>query len=137
MNKTIDVVGAVIVNELGEILCARRAEHMKLAGYWEFPGGKIESGESYDQALMREIREEMGVSIEVGSLVADIVHAYEQVQVHLITFFARITSGVMSSTDHDELRWVAVAHLRELEWAPADWPTVDRLQEMGVNHIRI
>ncbi len=125
--KTVNVVGAVIQNENGQILCAKRAGHLSLGGYWEFPGGKIEENESHEQALIREIREEMGVEIEVGELVADIYHEYPNVVVHLITYRAVLTSGVLSSTDHDELVWLDVKSLKDLEWAPADVPTVDEL----------
>jgi 8-oxo-dGTP diphosphatase len=125
--KVVHVVGAVIQNEQGEILCAKRAAHLTLGGYWEFPGGKIEENESHEQALIREINEEMGVQIDVGDLVADIYHEYPSVIVHLITYKAFLKSGELSSTDHDELVWLSVERLKELEWAPADVPTVERL----------
>jgi 8-oxo-dGTP diphosphatase len=125
--KLVHVVGAVIQNEQDEILCAKRASHLSLGGYWEFPGGKIEESESHEQALIREIQEEMGVDIEVGDLVADIYHEYPNAVVHLITYFCTLKSGTLSSTDHDELVWLEAARLHELEWAPADVPTVEKL----------
>jgi 8-oxo-dGTP diphosphatase len=125
--KVVHVVGAVIQNEEGQILCAKRAKHLTLGGFWEFPGGKIEESESHEQALIREIREEMGVEIEVGELVADIYHQYPNVIVHLITYRSTLKSGILSSTDHDELLWVSVNSLNELTWAPADVPTVEKL----------
>jgi 8-oxo-dGTP diphosphatase len=125
--KIVHVVGAVIQNEDGKILCAKRAKHLTLGGYWEFPGGKIEENESHEQALIREIKEEMGVEIEVGELVADIYHEYPNVIVHLITYRSVLKSGILNSTDHDELVWKDVLSLNELEWAPADVPTVEKL----------
>ncbi len=88
--KMVHVVGAVMVNEIGRVLCAKRAVHLTLGGLWEFPGGKIEPEESHHQALVREIKEELGVKIEVGDLVAEVVHEYEKVNVHLITYMAKI-----------------------------------------------
>ncbi len=125
--KKVHVVGAVIINDEGQILCAKRAANLTLGGFWEFPGGKIEPNESHQEALVREIYEEMGVNIEVGELVADIYHEYPTVIVHLITYYAKITAGTLQSTDHDELVWLHVEQLNRLEWAPADIPSVEKL----------
>lgn len=126
MMKQIEVVGAVIANERGEILCAQRASGA-LAGLWEFPGGKIEPGELPAQSLQREIREELACEIAVGDLVADVTHPDPALTVRLMTYHARLVSGLPTATEHAQLRWVPVGRLRELPWAPADIPTVDRL----------
>ncbi len=125
--KQVDVVGAVMVNEAGEILCARRSERMSQPGLWEFPGGKIEPGESPAATLVREIREELGCQIAVGDLVADATHAYPDVIVRLRTYHARLVQGTPTPAEHAELRWVPAAGLSNLEWAPADIPTVSKL----------
>lgn len=127
--KQIDVVGAVITNERGEILCAQRSAQMAQPGLWEFPGGKIEPGERPAESLKREIREELRCEIEVGDLVADITHPYPHLRVRLITYHARLVGGSPTPTEHARLAWLPVAELDQLDWAPADIPTVERLQQ--------
>jgi len=126
--KSVDVVGAVIRNANGEVLCALRSERMSMPGLWEFPGGKIEPGEEPKDALRREIREELGVDVEVGGLVADHTHEYPTVLVRLRTYFAAIASGgVPVAKEHERLEWLPIRELEALTWAPADVPTVEAL----------
>lgn len=127
MIKTIHVAGAVIRNGRGEILCALRSACMSMPGLWEFPGGKLEPGESPQSCLVREIKEELGCEIEVGELIADVVHEYPAIRVHLITCSAVIVGGVPEAREHERLIWLPASRLRELEWAAADLPTVERL----------
>ncbi|TLS53990.1 (deoxy)nucleoside triphosphate pyrophosphohydrolase [Paenibacillus antri] len=127
--KYIVVVGAVIRDARGDVLCALRSDRMSMPGLWEFPGGKIEPGEAPEDALIREIREELGVEVEVGALVADYTHAYETVVVRLITYFAAIArGGVPLAKEHERLEWRSVEELSALAWAPADVPTVEALR---------
>ncbi|MDF2629875.1 MAG: mismatch repair protein MutT, partial [Symbiobacteriaceae bacterium] len=105
--KQVDVVGAVIRNGAGEILCALRAPGMSMAGLWEFPGGKIEPHETPAETLVREIREELGCQIQVGELVADVTHQYSTVEVHLRTYEATVVNGEPTAREHAELRWLA------------------------------
>lgn len=125
--KMVDVVGAVITNQAGEILCARRSAAMSQPGLWEFPGGKIEPGESPAATLVREIQEELRCEIAVGDLVADVTHPYPNLVVRLRTYHARLVSGSPTPAEHAELRWLPVGALSQLDWAPADIPTVERL----------
>jgi 8-oxo-dGTP diphosphatase len=125
--KQVEVVGAVIINPQNEILCALRAQNMTLGGMWEFPGGKIEPGETHQEALVREIREELGCDITVGMFVAECVHEYPNVVVHLITYYAFISSGAPSAREHERLEWLPVEEISGLNWAPADIPTVHQL----------
>ena len=123
----IDVVGAVLTNEKGEILCALRSQKMSSPGLWEFPGGKIEAGETPQQCLKREIQEELDVEIEVGELVEEVVHDDPVVRVHLLTFYGKIVTGTPKAKEHDKLDWRPVEELSRLNWAPADLPTVNKI----------
>ncbi|MEH0154174.1 (deoxy)nucleoside triphosphate pyrophosphohydrolase [Limibacter armeniacum] len=127
MKKTVQVVGAVIRNEKGEILCALRSPKMSLPNLWEFPGGKIEKGESPEQSLIREIREELGCSIEVFDQVEDTIYEYEKVIVNLKTYWAKVTEGVPKPLEHQVLIWLPVTSLKSLVWAPADIPAVQKI----------
>ncbi|CEH32421.1 Putative CTP pyrophosphohydrolase [Aneurinibacillus migulanus] len=129
--KKIDVVGAVIVNEKGDILCALRSQQMSMPGLWEFPGGKVEREETPEAALQREIKEELGIAIEVGALIADVTHEYPTLTVRLLTYYAALTdkNAVPCATEHEKIAWVELESLKGLHWAPADIPTVDKIIE--------
>ena len=131
--KKIDVVGAVIRNEANDILCALRSQSMSLPGLWEFPGGKIESNETSEESLIREIQEELNCTIEVGELVADATYEYPLIKVRLITYNAKIVLGEPLPNEHEKLIWLSVDKLATLEWAPADLPTIEQLIKLWVN----
>lgn len=127
-NRQIDVVGAVIIRE-GTILCARRGPTVAQAGMWEFPGGKVEPGERPPDALVREIREELGCLVEVGPRVTTTAHQYGFGVVSLTTHVCTLLHGEPVPTEHAEIRWVAPTALPELDWAPADIPAVEILAD--------
>jgi 8-oxo-dGTP diphosphatase len=127
VTKQIHVVGAVIIRD-GLVLCAQRGEGGSLAGLWEFPGGKIEPGESPAAALEREIAEELGCTIEVGDLITTTSHEYEFGTVNLTTFYCRLTSGTPTTSEHAAIRWLPPTDLTTIEWAPADVPAVHVIQ---------
>ncbi|WP_100401367.1 (deoxy)nucleoside triphosphate pyrophosphohydrolase [Bacillus sp. FJAT-42315] len=133
MKKNIYVVGAVIVEE-GKILCAQRGEGKTLSLKWEFPGGKIEQGESPEEALRREIEEEMRCQIEIGEQVEHTVYEYDFGIVHLTTFFCRIVEGEPVLTEHVAVKWLAPHELASLDWAPADIPAIEKLSQLSVLH---
>lgn len=127
MKKTVKVVGAIIENDNKEILCALRSKDMSQGSLWEFPGGKIESGESIGEAIVREINEELGCTIEFIDTFCDYTHEYEKVIVNLITAKCKLIDGVPTANEHAKLIWLDKDYLNTLTWAPADIPTVNLL----------
>ncbi|KKB41756.1 8-oxo-dGTP diphosphatase MutT [Bacillus thermotolerans] len=127
MKKTVQVTAAVCINEQDEVLCALRSPIMTLPNLWEFPGGKVEEGETPEESLIREIKEELGCTVEVHELIEDVMHEYPNVIVNLLTYRSTITEGMPLASEHAEIKWVPREQLRSLEWAPADIPTIDRL----------
>lgn len=128
LKKVVRVVGAIIENELGQILCALRSSEMSLPNLWEFPGGKIEEGESPFQTIQREIKEELGCNIEPCSeIFDDYTYEYDKVIVNLLTIKARLTSGVPVPIEHAALIWLEPQYLKTLVWAPADLSALDKL----------
>lgn len=129
--KQIAVAGAVIVKD-GEILCAQRGDAGTLAGWWEFPGGKIEPGETPEQALLREISEELRCTIRVGEWITTTTHEYDFGAVTLSTYYCELRSDMPSLTEHAAARWLPPHQLGSLPWAPADVPTVQIIAEHGL-----
>ncbi|WP_104177576.1 (deoxy)nucleoside triphosphate pyrophosphohydrolase [Cryobacterium sp. Y50] len=123
MKKRINVVGAVLTR--GQtILAARRSSTMSLPDMWEFPGGKIEANESPEQALLRELEEELLCAAEIGARIETTEHEYDFGIVILTTYYCSLTGEEPRLTEHSEIRWVQAADLDQLDWAPADIPAV-------------
>lgn len=127
MKKKLKVVAAIIENEYNEVLCALRSPQMTLPNMWEFPGGKVESGESLNDAIEREIMEELDCKIKALDVFHDNTHEYENVIVNLICIRCNIVEGLPTSNEHSELIWFRRENLESLRWAPADIPAVDKL----------
>lgn len=136
MKKEIHVVGAVVHAD-GKILSARRGETMSLPGVWEFPGGKIEKGETPREALVREMREELECTVEIGEEVASTRHEYDFGFVTLTTFYASLVDSQPSLTEHAEIRWIPATDLDSVEWAPADIPAVDKIMADAAANERV
>lgn len=118
--SAVRVVAAVIERD-GKVFACRRAPHKSLAGYWEFPGGKVEAGETDQNALEREIAEELGVEIIVGDYLATSYNKAGELDLELVAYFAQLVGDdIRSSADHDQLRWLTMDELSTVDWAPAD-----------------
>lgn len=121
------MVAAALTDDTHRVLVTQRPEGAHLAGTWEFPGGKKQEGEGDADALVRELREELGIESTVGDLVAEVEHPYEDFVVHLRLYRARIVRGVPRPLQVADLRWVEVGELPALDMPPADAPLIDAL----------
>ena len=120
----IDVTCAIIL--LGdEVLAVRRARGMHLAGHWEFPGGKIEPGETAEDCIIREIFEELNIRIRPVEKLIPVEHHYPGKSIRLIPFICDIIKGQIQLAEHAESRWVKSSELASLDWATADWKLIE------------
>ena len=114
-----EVVAALIWEKDKFMICQRPA-HKARGLLWEFVGGKVEPGETREEALARECREELGVRISVGDLFMDVTHEYPDVTVHLTLFNATVAEGVPEKLEHNDIRWITPAEIPDYEFCPAD-----------------
>ncbi|QYM79359.1 (deoxy)nucleoside triphosphate pyrophosphohydrolase [Horticoccus luteus] len=123
----IPVVCALIVAASGHVLVAQRPAHKHLGLKWEFPGGKVEPGESPAAAIAREIQEELGATILVGRALPTFTHDYASHQIEMIPFVCQLAAGSPAPhpREHAALRWVTSSEIRLLDLAAADWPVVN------------
>lgn len=129
MKKTIKVVAAIIENEKKEILCALRSPEMSMPNLWEFPGGKVEEGESLLDAIEREIQEELNCKVRAIDIFDENTHEYEKVIVNLIGIKCKLVDGVPTASEHSTLIYLKKENLNSLVWAPADIPIVENLMK--------
>lgn len=127
MKKTIKVVAAIIENKNNEILCALRSPNMSLPNLWEFPGGKVEEGESLFEAIEREIQEELSCNVKASNVFAENTHEYEKIIVNLIGIKCELIDGTPTPNEHSKLVYLSKESLNSLVWAPADIPIVDKI----------
>ena len=131
--KTIRVVAAIIkaVNEKGEnIIFATQRGYGEFKGGWEFPGGKIEEGETPREALKREIREELDTEIAVGDLIDTIEYDYLNFHISMDCFLAEIVSGNLVLREHEAAKWLTKEKLDSVDWLPADITLIDKIREI-------
>ncbi len=127
----IEVAAGLILDEAGRLLAGRRPEGKHLGGKWEFPGGKVEDGESPAEALVRELEEELGVAVDIGQALTPVVWDYGRGQIRLHPFVCRIVAGELHPHEHEEIRWCEKDDLCELDWAAADVPVWEEWSRLG------
>ena len=120
-------VGATLLVKDWQLLVAQRPNFDPLSGLWEFPGGKVEIGESLPECIRREMREEFGVEVSVAAFFADSVYHYERGSIRLLSYWATLTSGELLPVFHSAFEWVQLGELQNYSFAPADISIVDRL----------
>ncbi len=125
--KKIIEVSAALIFRGGKLLITQRHARAHLGGLWEFPGGKREPGETFEQCLIREIREELGVEISVADLFEEIAHDYPEKSVHLKFFIGKLFSGEPQPLDCAAVNWVSRAELTDFEFPAADAQLLARL----------
>lgn len=124
----INVVAGIIQNADGRILLARRKPGIHLEGYWEFPGGKIEDGESPEESLERELLEELGITTKTGTFFTESIHAYGNKQIKLHAYFSTYLKGEIILDSHDQVAWITANEGLEYDLAPADLPIMKALR---------
>ena len=129
--KTIRVVAAII-RDKGRIFATQRGYGLYKDG-WEFPGGKIEPGETPEEALKREIREELDTEIEVGEPAGHIEYDYPEFHLSMDCFFCTLLSGSLTLKEHEAARWLSPAELDSISWLPADRSLIDGLKAGSVD----
>lgn len=131
-SPTVLVVAAALVDVDGRVLIAQRPEGKAMAGLWEFPGGKVELGESPETALIRELNEELGIDVQAACLAPFVFasHAYESFHLLMPLYLCRRWSGVVVRREHAALAWVKPAQLSDHPMPPADAPLVTWLRDL-------
>lgn len=124
-----EVVAALIWDGDKFMIC-RRPAHKSNALLWEFVGGKVEAGETKEQALVRECREELGVTVEVGGVFTEITHEYPDIMIHLTLFSAKIVQGTPKLLEHCDLRWITREEMDMYTFCPADKEILRKIREI-------
>ncbi|MED3954710.1 (deoxy)nucleoside triphosphate pyrophosphohydrolase [Priestia aryabhattai] len=125
-------VTAAIIKDKNRLLIAKRHSKDPLGGKWEFPGGKIEPGETPQDCLIREIKEELGVEVKIGPFYDDNVYNSQDHDIHLLFYWAEVIKGEVIRVVHDDLKWITIDELASFDFAPADIPVVKRLMKEDI-----
>ena len=127
--KITEVVAALIWDKDKFMICQRPA-HKARALIWEFVGGKVEPGETKEQALIRECQEELAVTLTVDDVFVDVVHEYPDITVHLTLFNATIAKGVPQKLEHNDIKWITPSEIPNYDFCPADEEILKRITEV-------
>jgi len=123
-------VVAALIWDGDHFLACQRPAHKARGLLWEFVGGKVEPGETRQQALIRECREELGVTVSVGEIFMEVDHVYPDLTVHLTLFHAAIAQGEPQKLEHNDIRWITTAEIDQYDFCPADEEILERLKEL-------
>ena len=124
-----DVVAALIWKD-GRFLACQRPAHKARGLLWEFVGGKVEPGETKEEALIRECREELNITVSPGDVFMEVIHAYPDLTVRLTIFHATIAEGVPKALEHNEIRWITTQEIDEMGFCPADVEILEKIKEL-------
>jgi 8-oxo-dGTP diphosphatase len=119
-NKIITEVVAALIWDKGKFMICQRPVHKARALLWEFVGGKVEPGETKQQALIRECQEELAITLSVGDVFMDVLHEYPDITVHLTLFNATIAEGAPQKLEHNDIQWISPAEIPNYDFCPAD-----------------
>ncbi|MBR8537104.1 (deoxy)nucleoside triphosphate pyrophosphohydrolase [Carboxylicivirga sediminis] len=130
-NELIQVTCAIIVDN-GRILAALRSRQMSQSWKWEFPGGKIDKGETAEECVIREIKEELNILITVSESLTPTIHSYPDKTIELIPFICSIKEGTVTAVEHEKVSWFSLEELKSLNWADADLPVMEEFVKRQV-----
>lgn len=122
----VEVVAALIWDKNRFMICQRPANKAR-ALLWEFVGGKVEPGETKEQALIRECQEELDITLSVGAVFMDVIHKYPDITVHLTLFNATISDGVPKKLEHNDIKWITAEEICNYDFCPADEEILKRI----------
>ena len=125
-----EVVAALIWHGDRFLICQRPA-HKQRGLLWEFVGGKVEPGETRQEALIRECQEELDITLDVGDVFYEVDHVYPDITIHLTLFYATIAQGTPKMLEHNDIRWITVEEIDQYEFCPADEVILDRLRKQN------
>ena len=124
--KTVQVAAAIIIHD-GAVFATQRG-YGEFKDSWEFPGGKVEDGETWEEALVRVIREELDTEVETGELVDMVEYDYPSFHLSMACYLCTVKSGNLVLKEHEAARWLDRENLNSVEWLPADWDLVEKLK---------
>lgn len=129
MEKRITEVVAALIWKDGKFLACQRPDHKARGLLWEFVGGKVEPGESREQALIRECREELAVELNVGRIFMEVMHEYPDITIRLTLFHATIAQGEPQKIEHNDIRWLKPSQISQYQFCPADVEILEKIME--------
>ncbi len=127
--KTVEVAAAIIIKN-SKVFCAQRGPGRSMAGKWEFPGGKLENNESGEQAVIREIKEELNCEIKIEKFLMKIEHDYEDFHLTMHCYICSLVCGMPILSEHTDCAWLLGCQLDSLDWAKADLPIISKLKSL-------
>ena len=133
--KVVTTVAGIIKNEKGEILCTLRdkGKYEYVSFKWEFPGGKLEEGETNQEALARELKEELDIEVNIGDFFYQIEHNYPDFHLSMALYECQLISKEIKMNVHKGMKWLSPKDIMDLDWAEADFPAVELIYKNSVN----